>query len=94
MFEQQHGGPAFPGVSFQQLGEDEGHNPPIKVINPGMTLRDWFAGMVLQGIMSSQASVKAAHDLSEQRGIESDKMIARLAYQEADAMLKERTGFP
>lgn len=59
-----------------------------------MTLRDWFAGMVLQGIMSSQASVKAAHELSEQRGFESDRMIARLAYQQADTMLKERAGLP
>ena len=45
----------------------------------GMSLRDWFAGMALQGIIANPAN--------NQRDIQQD---AALAYETADAMLKAR----
>jgi len=44
----------------------------------GMTLRDWFAGQALTGILSS-----------ENRLIDADH-YALISYQVADAMIKER----
>jgi hypothetical protein len=57
------GGPAFP----IQVAE---HN-----VYTGMTIRDWFAGMALQGFS---------------RDIEDEVKAARWCYEMADAMLKER----
>jgi hypothetical protein len=36
---------------------------PVKLPNPGMSLRDWFAGMALQGIISG-----SAHPLFDDHG--------------------------
>ena len=53
----------------------------------GMTLRDYFAGLALQAIIS-----KAPHE-SVPTGVgESDLARARGAYDYADAMLKVRKG--
>lgn len=41
---------------------------------PGMTLRDWFAGQAIQGVMLTQST---------------PQLIAEEAYAIADAMLKE-----
>lgn len=58
------GGPAFPtkGLAFEI---------------PGMSLRDWFAGQALAGIIARYSTDNAESD-------------ARVAYQYADAMLKLR----
>lgn len=60
------GGPAF-GV----------HHPDILPGYQGMTLRDWFAGMALQGLIINPRSVCV------------DCPISARAYELADAMLKE-----
>jgi hypothetical protein len=57
------GGPAFPR--------------PMVAAAPGMTLRDWFAGQALQGLL---ASTKTSDALT----------IAKDAYILADAMLRAR----
>lgn len=64
--------------------EDSGH-PAFPTFDGdtyyGMTLRDWFAGMALQGIVGSgQLSVGAPKEL-----------LSGAAYEIADAMLKERS---
>ena len=64
------GGPAFPSV-----GEGFG-NPSYSA--PGMTLRDWFAGQALAGLIADQSRDGSADDR------------ARYAYAYADAMLKAR----
>lgn len=68
------GGPAFPTPpdSFGPNGE---------VARPfyGMTLRDWLAGMVLQGIHASCS-----------KGYPSPENVAIEAYRAADAMLQQR----
>ena len=56
-------------------------------IYDGMTLRDYFAGKAMQGFITNDNLLKeASHYLPEG----SEYSIARLAYDQADAMLKER----
>jgi hypothetical protein len=72
MSEIQYGGPAFPS--------EQGHNPDglwNQTYDPGMTLRDWFAGQALE-------SRACPHN-----GYEFDA-IAVWCGRMADAMLKER----
>lgn len=62
-----NGGPAFP-TSTAGLGT-------------GLNMRDWFAGMALQGILANPSD------------IQSDRIwdyLAEISYNYADAMLKER----
>lgn len=71
----ENGGPAFP---FGQTSEHNG-----QLVNgwgsEGMTLRDYFAAKALQGLLAHPTLVA------------SDQfMMARDAYEVADAMLKER----
>ena len=53
---------------------------PESVDNPGMTLRDWFAGQIAGAVFS--ASIGKTDHLEE--------MVAFGAYRVADAMLAER----
>jgi len=64
------GGPAFPRPGWE--GCTDGNYL-------GMSLRDWFAGMVLQGRLSNPAF-----------GGGSEEGWAREAYRYADAMIAER----
>jgi len=67
------GGPAFPTGTF----EHDGQNNVLQYQQGGMTLRDYFAGCVVSGLLS--------------RGeFSSLGKIAELAYLVADEMLAER----
>lgn len=74
------GGPAFPAEG----GFDSGLSP-----TPGMSLRDWFAGMALQGILASPANstaaAKAKLSVSAFR-----ECCADGAFKVADAMIERR----
>lgn len=63
------------GPNFPAFPHDERHD------RPGMTLRDWFAGQALAGIMANKVTMpcKEVYDA-----------CAELAYIMADAMLTER----
>jgi hypothetical protein len=63
------GGPAFPHRELNSDGQYE--------FSPGVSLRDWFAGLAMQGLL--------VHD---DEGVISES--ARDAYRYADAMLKAR----
>jgi hypothetical protein len=63
------GGPAFP--SHGSMGE---------VAHEGMTIRDWFAGQALCGLIGLPAS----------RSPSSAEFLAKKAYEAADAILAER----
>ena len=67
------GGPAFPTENEHQSG-------PSTMHYEGMTLRDWFAGQALAGILT---------DTSYDHG--KPEIIAKRSYQMADAMLAERS---
>ena len=85
MNEPKDGGPAFPGNSdtcggsFLHEARDPNTGLPYFVIvNPGMSLRDWFAGMALFG-----AGTLWRNCITEQD-------VTKNAYRIADAMIAER----
>jgi hypothetical protein len=66
------GGPAFPN-SKPTTGED------------GMSLRDWFAGQALAGLVGSECI-----HLAIPNGAQTDKSMAQMSFELADAMLRAR----
>lgn len=67
------GGPAFP-------------LPAGGVMQDGMTLRDWFAGQALNGMLSYSMNDACGNwNNNASKGV-----AARVAYEYADAMLGER----
>ena len=65
------GGPAFPKSNIKYPGLDR----------EGMSLRDWFAGMALQGILACSREFKDAETIATRTA---------KAYAFADAMLEAR----
>lgn len=64
--------PAFPGMTY--ISQDGKKNPE------GMTIRDYFAAAIMQGLMASQYQV--------------DDPYAIYAYKIADAMIRAREAKP
>lgn len=73
MSDMKDGGPAFP--QSERVGD-------VSVVYGGMTLRDWFAGQVMTGLVANP------HNKDSEGG----NAFARTAYQVADAMLAARGG--
>ena len=71
------GGPAFPST-IQYFPDDKNANE-----EQGMTLRDWFAGQAMQGLIASPRGPANG-------GTVTDSWVAENAYIVADAMLKAR----
>lgn len=69
------GGPAFPETSPDPLGG----NAQVS----GMTMRDYFAAKAIQGFLASFAGADCRMPTPEQ--------LAHDAYQQADAMIAERS---
>jgi hypothetical protein len=96
------GGPAFPSTSpylppqAAVYSGDQGwpHAPATAypafptVSYPGMTLRDWFAGQALAGVMASPHI--ADHAGTNKTDAEFVSGLAMRSYMLADAMLAER----
>lgn len=78
------GGPAFPGL--RRHVSDNCFEP---ISEGGMTLRDWFAGQALTGLIAG--CVQRAQKDSGGALLISDS-IASTAYDAADAMLAAREG--
>ena len=75
------GGPAFPKPGWINLNEDSENYGSISC-GDGMTLRDWFAGMALQGIIAADYhDIKCISDLNYAAGH---------AYMFADQMISGR----
>jgi len=77
------GGPAYPQKYVYGQG---GGGVGTEQIATGMSLRDWFAGQAMMGLIS--ADVVAASDFRSPEDFERIHSLA--AYRMADAMLKER----
>ena len=78
------GGSAFPVVFSQR-------EVPVPVVEYGMTLRDWFAGMALQIFISDIAGcVTALADNDESGNKQFIVSLTELSYLMADAMLRAR----
>lgn len=82
MTKKPNGGPAFPQPRPDYSQAYGGANMPFG----GMSLRDWFAGQVLNGLLSD-SDERPENDETLEDFAES---IAAGAYQMADAMLKAR----
>ena len=67
------GGPAFP----YEIDLPNGDGSETTHYSMGMTIRDWFAGMAMQGLLASTKTNSA-------------QVIAKDAYIIADAMLAQR----
>jgi len=86
--EQKDGSPAFPcvtnigGKSYATQERTSDGFQYALIHNPGMSLRDWFAGMALQGFCSQTDAVGQRTWYM--------KYATRCAYEMADAMLAER----
>ena len=86
-----NGGPAFPGEAKQimyPLDLPEKWIEQLRVLNPtqdGMSLRDWFAGKAVLSAMVQTEMVAGLPVPPEPRA-----NVARICYEIADAMLKER----
>ena len=72
------GGPAFPQHDLSAYGLG-----PCGDGNTGMTLRDWFAGLALAGILAADNVVPVGT-------VDPKELLAKTAYGMADAMLKAR----
>lgn len=97
------GGTAFP-IPSGPIHPNTGQ--PLNYSEPGMTMRDWFAGQVIAQLVSMQAEIDARHaeraydpdDPSDIAEMESDRQFrerwraraAEVAYSVSDAMLVER----
>jgi len=56
-----------------------GHNPKTGTQESGMTLRDYYAAMAMQALLTNDKDAAA-----------SDSLISKGAYEMADAMMKAR----
>ena len=78
------GGPAFP--CEQHECQDNTWN---QTFNPGMSLRDWFAGMALQGLLARDIpednQTRPEYEMDKPEDL---KRLSRASYECADAMLK------
>lgn len=71
------GGPAFPCTNDQFTSGSPQHGDA----SPGMTLRDWFAGQALAGLLAANATYG---------GTERRDLVTADAFAHADAMIAER----
>lgn len=77
------GGPAFP---FGEIRYDGGNHPLGKQYSPGMTLRQWYAGMALQalGTWTPGGPLPSSGDEWLKEVV---RRRAVFAYEQADAMI-------
>lgn len=86
-----NGGPAFPVVESIRARTIIADGFELHGVNStaGMSLRDWFAGMALQG-MSFGLDGQGYPKLGTIEGWPESELMATTAYALADAMLKAR----
>lgn len=77
-----NGGPAFP-TENNVTSDDPNEFLPQPGAWHGMSLRDWFAGQALIGLLGSGVAEKRE---------QSSEVVAEIAYRNADAMLAAREG--
>lgn len=80
-----NGGPAFPGQPAFSAADDLATSENIGA--PGMTLRDYFAGQAMSGMLAWAGDEASG---SWNTNATSDD-IAQMAYKHADAMLAARS---
>lgn len=63
--------PAFPVQGFKEV---QGH----KIVEDGLTIRAYFAGLAMQGILTSGREVQSGHTASSMAVMWADALIAAL----------------
>ncbi len=58
-------------------------------ITPGMTLREWYAGLALQGMLANNDMIKAVARVAERREMVVAETLVKTALAYADALLAE-----
>lgn len=82
---EEHGGSAFPGPFTGHCGDDDHVAPCACYVDPGMTLRDYFAAKALPSIQRGSLELaKLGNELTHDHQ-------ALAAYRMADAMLRARS---
>ena len=77
--------PAFP-ADFKEKTEED-----YKITHfMGMTLRDYFAGKAMQGVVADSKGMMALYEIAKENGNHLTIAVAECAYAYAEAMLKER----
>lgn len=86
-----NGGPAFPSLKGFQQNRHVGQEYLAYSANSegGMSLRDYFAGQALAGILSGDMKNTLTR-MAESKAMSPSDAIAVFSYQAADAMLAER----
>jgi len=75
------------GSAFPVIGKWEEKGKEFTVVNTGLTKREWFAGMALQGIFSNRDYLISTNELAKQKGKTLAELISLVCYENADAML-------
>lgn len=82
------GSPAFPAVAVEATGKI--HAPYRRIYYPGMTLRDYFAGQALAGLLARSTSDVPHCDECRPVADDAGEHYADISYRYADAMLAAR----
>lgn len=85
---QSDGGPAFPRP--WSIAHDGMMKNWWRPEQDGMTLRDWFAGMALQGMLAGTMRPILSEKGKKDKVVDTEEGFARCAYCYADAMLAHR----
>lgn len=80
--------PAFPLHGF--MADASGAFTDTFVKHSGMTLRQWYAGLAMQSILSNHRIYESCCAIATEDGVQTSDIVARLAYANADAMLTAR----
>lgn len=79
------GGPIAPSMITRQRVSPDTISESRMDVEGGLTIRDWFAGMALQGWLASWPE-SGTHPISNNNG----STVAELSYSMADAMIAAR----
>ena len=80
------GGPAYPSQSFGLRQDSEQPYLEPYTFDSGMSLRDYFAGLALTGLIA----MPWHPEMGWAPGIDTNEKLAKRAYQIADAMIAAR----
>ena len=83
------GGQAFPQSGAVGPSDDKYDSTDFG--GNGMTLRDYFAGQALAGLIANTKYMMALGEISKKENIPSNKNLAISCYETADALIVERT---
>ena len=76
--------------AFPTHDQTQTTDPRERILQGGMTLRDWFAGQIISAVIAAASS--GNHTLKRKVGLSLERAMAEDAYTVADAMLAARTG--